>query len=151
MLERARQLVLERGDDLRQFAAYVIVSGGALVVDITIYWVLLEVFSFAFMAAAGGYAFGVATHYLLSSRVVFRNQFHKRGVVEEAPTIARFFAASASGLLVTAAVVGMLADGLGVNPLVAKIGAAGCSFIAVFFSLRLFVFKGLVATAYRSA
>lgn len=151
MLERIKQLVLEHSDDLLQFVAYVAVSGSALLVDVAIYWLLLSVFHFAFMAAAGGYVFGVATHYMLSSRIVFRGRFHKRGVAEEAPTIAKFFAAGASGLLVTAVVVGLLADVLGVHPLLAKFVAAGCSFIVVFLSLRLFVFNGSGATASRFA
>lgn len=147
MLDRVEQLVAGRGDDVLQFAAYVAVSGGALLVDVAIYWLLLSVLNFAFMAAAGGYMFGVAAHYMLSSRIVFRRRFHKRGVAEEAPTIAKFFAAGASGLLVTSAVVGLLADVFGVHPLVAKFAAAGCSFVVVFLSLRLFVFNGSGAAA----
>jgi putative flippase GtrA len=59
----------------------------------------------------------------------------------EAPTIARFFAAGASGLLVTVAVVGLLADICGIHPIIAKLVAAGCSFVVVFTTLRLFVFN----------
>ena len=64
--------------------------------------------------------------------------------------MAKFFAAGASGLLITAVIVGLLADIGGVNPLVAKLVASGCSFFAVFLSLRLFVFNAPQKTAARS-
>jgi putative flippase GtrA len=136
-----KQIAFVRSEDILQFIAYVAVSGGALCVDVAIYWLLLKVAYFAFLAAAGGYVFGVMTHYILSSRIVFRSRFSKRGVIEEAPTIAKFFAAGASGLVVTAAVVGLLADVLGFHPLFAKFVAAGCSFVVVFLSMRFFVFN----------
>jgi putative flippase GtrA len=140
-LETAKQLLAEHADELWQFAGYVAVSGAALCVDFSIYWALLNVMPYAFAAAAGGYVCGVLSHYLMSSRVVFRHRFDKRGMVEEAPAVAKFFAAGFSGLVVTAIVVGVLADIMGIHPLIAKICAAGCSFTVVFLSLRLFVFN----------
>lgn len=127
--------------EFKQFAGYVAVSGGALCVDVSIYWVLLRVAHYAFVAAAGGYVFGVLAHYMMSSRLIFRQRFDKRGVFEEAPTLAKFFAAGATGLAVTAIVVGVLADLMGVHPMMAKFAAAGCSFVVVFLSLRFFVFN----------
>ena len=137
--------------ELLQFAGYVAVSGGAFVVDFAIYWALLSFAKFAFVAAAGGYVCGVLAHYAMSSRIVFRNRFVKRGVADEAPALAKFFAAGASGLVVTAAVVGLLADVMGFHPLLAKCAAAGCSFIVVFLSLRLFVFNHPVKAAFEAA
>jgi len=136
-----KELVAAHAGELVQFAGYVAVSGCALIVDVSIYWLLLKVAHYAFVAAAGGYVFGVLAHYMMSSRIIFRHRFDKRGVVEEAPTLAKFFAAGATGLLVTAVVVGVLADLMGFHPMLAKIAAAGCSFIVVFLSLRLFVFN----------
>jgi putative flippase GtrA len=130
----------ERNEEIAQFVGYTAVSGGALCVDFTIYWWLLTGAKFAFLAAIGGYVCGVLFHYTLSSRVVFANRLHSRGLIEEAPTIARFFLAGASGLVVTAVIVGFLADIGDINPLVAKIVASGCSFVTVFFTLRAFVF-----------
>jgi len=140
-LETVKQLVAEHADEVWQFAGYIAVSGAALCVYFSIYWVLLNIMPYAFAAAAGGYVCGVVTHYLMSSRIVFRHRFDKRGLVEEAPAVAKFFAAGFSGLVVTAVVVGVLADVMGFHPLFAKICAAGCSFIVVFLSLRLFVFN----------
>ncbi len=134
-------LIDRHSGELLQFAGYVAVSGCALCVDVSIYWVLLRIAHYAFIAAAGGYVFGVLAHYIMSSRIIFRHRFDKRGVVEEAPTLAKFFAAGASGLVVTAIVVGVLADMMGFHPMFAKIIAAGCSFVVVFLSLRLFVFN----------
>ena len=147
MQEVIRSLVNKHGDELMQFAGYVAVSGCALCVDFTIYWALLSVAKYAFVAAVGGYVCGVLSHYLLSSRIVFAKRFDKRGVVEEAPAIAKFFAAGASGLVVTATVVGVLADVMGFDPLIAKVAAAGCSFTVVFLSLRFFVFNAPQANA----
>jgi putative flippase GtrA len=110
-------------------------------VDVSIYWLLLKIAQYAFVAAAGGYVCGVLAHYMMSSRLVFRHRFDKRGVVEEAPTVAKFFAAGFSGLVVTSIVVGVLADVMGFHPMFAKVVAAGCSFIVVFLSLKIFVFN----------
>ena len=127
--------------EILRFAGYVAVSGSALCVDVAVYWMMLGFAKFAFMAAAAGYVCGVLFHYILSSRVVFRDLFQKRGMVQEAPALAKFYAAGLSGLVVTACIVGFLADVLGVHPLLAKAAAAGCSFIVVFLSLRFFVFN----------
>ncbi len=140
-LASAKHLMAQRRDDLAQFAGYVGVSGAALAVDFAVYSGLLTVAKFAFVAAIGGYVAGVLLHYLLSSRLVFANRFDRRGIVAEAPTIAKFFAAGASGLVVTVLIVGLLADLGGVHPLIAKFVASGCSFLVVFLSLRLFVFN----------
>ncbi len=134
-------------DELVQFAGYVTVSGCALCVDFSIYWAFLNVAHFAFVAAAAGYVCGVVVHYLLSSRIVFAKRFNERGLVAEAPTVAKFFAAGATGLVVTAVVVGVLADMMGVHPLIAKIAASGCSFVVVFLSLRFFVFNHPIKAA----
>lgn len=127
--------------DVRQFVVYFGVSGCALAVDFSIYCVLLKVLSFAFAAAIGGYIGGVITHYLVSSRVAFREFFDRGDLAVEAVTLAKYFAAGSTGLFVTAVVTGVLADMLGFNPIVAKVAAAGCSFFVVFLNLRLFVFK----------
>ncbi len=136
-----KSLLTERSEEIAQFAGYTAVSGGALCVDFTIYWLLLPIAKFAFVAAIGGYVCGVLFHYTLSSRVVFADRFQSRGFIEEAPTISRFFVAGATGLLVTTMIVGFLADIGGINPLAAKIIASGCSFVTVFFTLRVFVFN----------
>lgn len=143
MIGKAHDILERHAVLLRELAGYVAVSGTALAVDFSIYWSLLGVFRYAFVAAAGGYVCGVLTHYALSSRIVFRHRFDKRGVREEAPTIAKFFAAGFCGLMVTAVIVGVVADLMGGNPLFAKLMAAGCSFLTVFTILRLMVFVGL--------
>lgn len=124
-----------------QFAGYVAVSGTALCVDVAVYWSLLQTLHLAALAAAGGYLCGVLVHYALSSRVVFASRLLARGVAAEAPVLAKFFAAGGSGLVVTVATVGLLADVLGLHPLAAKLIAAGLSFITVFTVLRVFVFQ----------
>lgn len=124
-----------------QFVAYVMVSGSALVVDFSLYWVMLKVVPTAALAASVGYVVGVLTHYALSSRIVFRDRLAARGLAAEAPVIAKFFVAGASGLVVTAVTVGVLADGIGISPILAKVAASGLSFVTVFSALRMFVFS----------
>ena len=124
-----------------QFAGYVLVSGAAFCVDFSIYWMLLKPVQFAALAAVGGYVAGVVVHYFLSSRIVFARQLQARGVASEAPVVAKFFAAGGTGLVVTALCVGILADGMGVAPLLAKLVATGMSFVCVFSALRFFVFN----------
>lgn len=120
---------------------YIAVSGIALFIDIFVYWSLLSTAKYAFVSSIGGYICGVIAHYALSSRVVFGDRIRVRGLIEEAPTIARFFAAGAVGLLITAAIVGLLSDVIGIHPLIAKLAASGCSFLSVFMMLRVFVFN----------
>lgn len=141
-LEKLTALAEPYRDELIQFVSYFLVSGCALGVDMTIYWLALKVAPYAFVAAGFGYVFGVFTHYLLSSRIVFADRFDKRGVRAEAPTLVKFYLAGAVGLVVTACVVGLLADVLGLHPIIAKVFAAGCSFVSVFTCMRLFVFTG---------
>lgn len=151
MIESLLRIVTRHSGLVREFVGYVAVSGTALCVDFAIYWSLLGVLRYAFLAAAGGYVFGVLTHYALSSRIVFRQRFDKRGVIEEAPTVAKFFAAGFAGLTVTTLVVGLIADVMGGNPLLAKVIAAGCSFGVVFTILRLLVFVGRPVQSVRTA
>jgi putative flippase GtrA len=141
-LDTALRAVPERLRTLaRQLAGYALVSGSALVVDVTIYWSLFKALGIAAVAAAGGYMFGVVVHYLLSSRIVFAGRLGARGVAAEAPVLAKFFVAGGLGLAVTVATVGLLADVMGAHALVAKLIAAGLSFVTVFTVLRVFVFN----------
>ena len=139
---RLETVAARHTDLIRELSGYIAVSGTALCVDFAIYASLLGLTHFAFIAAAGGYVCGVVTHYALSSRIVFRHRFAKRGLVQEAPTVAKFFGAGLAGLTVTSIVVGVIADAMGGDPLLAKAAAAGCSFLVVFTILRLFVFSG---------
>ena len=82
ILRSVRQLAERRGEDIAQFVGYVAVSVAALVADISVYWGLLTVAKYAFVAAIGGYVSGVLLHYLLSSRIVFANRFHRRGIAD---------------------------------------------------------------------
>ena len=141
MKEELRFLLDKHADEIAQFVRYFAVSAVALCIDVTVYWTLLSAAKFAFIAAAGGYVCGVLSHYVMSSRVVFAKRFKKRGLADESPTIARFFAAGFAGLIVTSGVVGLLADVVGMHPLLARIAAAGCSFCVVFLCMRLFVFN----------
>lgn len=141
----------ESGEELRRLAAYAALSGCALAVDFSVYCAILRFSKYAYVAAICGYLFGVLTHYALSSRVVFRERFDKRGFAQETPAVAKFFAAGACGLLANAALVGLLADICGLNPLIAKAVASGVSFVIVFVALRFFVFNSPATPAQAAA
>jgi putative flippase GtrA len=140
-LHQLKSLIERNRTEIFYFGGYVAVSASALCVDFLVYWAMLTIAKFAFVAAIAGYCCGVLFHYALSSRIVFSDRFYKRGFADEAPALAKFFAAGASGLVVTAVIVGVLSDVAGFNPLVAKIVASGCSFVSVFLSLRVYVFN----------
>ena len=148
MIDRLLTLIPERHRGaVLQFVGYAVVSAIALVVDTSIFWLLLKPLKLAAKAAVCGYVCGVLTHYTLSSRIVFASRLQGRGVKAEAPVLAKFFAAGALGLIVTAVTVGILADGLGLHPLLAKFFAAGLSFGTVFTAMRVFVFNATAAEA----
>jgi putative flippase GtrA len=136
-----KSFIMRQTEEISQFVGYSAVSAGALCVDFSVYWLLLAFAKFAFLAAIAGYVCGVLFHYVLSSRVVFSHRFQTRGLANEAPTIGRFFLAGATGLVITATIIAILADLGGVHPLIAKLVASGCSFVTVFFTLRVFVFN----------
>lgn len=129
----------ERGYAVFRLLAYVFVSACALVADVTVYVMVLGHTSTAAIAAAFGFVAGVATHYVVSSRLVFADRLTARGGVVEAPIVARFFIAGATGLMVTPAIVWLIADVAGYHPYVAKAVAVVVSFASVLTVMRLLV------------
>lgn len=124
-----------------RFAGYVGVSGAAWLVDMTIYGLLLKPAGIAAIAAIGGYLSGMIAHYTLSSRIVFRDVLVRRGVAAETPVFGKFVLAGVTGLCVTTAIVFLIADVAGFNPVLAKLVATAASFATVFTLLRLMVLR----------
>lgn len=143
MIRAAQSIAALRGSAvrlIRPLLGYGLVSATALAVDFACYVTALRFISVAALASGVGYIAGVITHYALSSRLVFKDRITKRGVTEEMPVLIKFFAAGATGLVITTLIVGVLADVMGFNPILAKFVAAGTSFVAVFLSLNFLVF-----------
>lgn len=129
----------ERGYAVFRLMAYVFVSACALVADVLVYVAALGHTSKAAIAAALGFIAGVVTHYIISSRIVFADRLTARGGLEEAPVVGKFFIAGATGLLVTPAIVWLVADFGGYHPYVAKAAAVVVSFASVLTVMRLLV------------
>jgi putative flippase GtrA len=129
----------ERGYLAFRMACYLAVSGSALVADVMVYRLALLFLPVAAAAAAVGFIFGVATHYAVSSRVLFNDILTARGGAAEAPVVGQFFLAGFTGLIVTTSVVWLVADVAGYHPMLAKACAACLSFLCVFAVLRAFV------------
>lgn len=130
MLRRALDLV---------FMRYIAASAFALAVDMGTFLALLSLGLEAAIAAAAGYALGIAAHWVVSSRAVFTD-----GVAERGPDRNRqkalFIGSALAGLAITTAIVG-LGTGLGLDPRLAKLAAIGASFTVTWLLRERVVFK----------
>jgi putative flippase GtrA len=127
-----RQLTLVR---------YVIVSVGALAVDMAVFLALLNSGMISAVAAAIGYSVGIVTHWLLSSRKVFQDRVSDRGTKERTQQKAMFVVSALLGLAVTMMIVGV-GDALGLDPRIAKIMAIGISFMLTYLLRNIVIFRG---------
>jgi putative flippase GtrA len=116
---------------------YTAASGCALLIDISILWILVHYFSWWYLAAAStSYLAGLIVGYTLSITLVFRHRRLKDPRLE----FASFAAIGTIGLAVNAAVIAFLVTYLGVNYLLAKCVAAGFTFVWGFVARRQFLF-----------
>ena len=124
--------------DIR-FLRYVIASVGALAVDVASFLALIEIGLPAAASSAVGYSIGIVTHWLLSSRTVFRENVAERGNGRTRQK-AMFVASALIGLAIT---TGIVAGGvqLGIDPRFAKLVAIAVSFLATWLLRSRFVFK----------
>jgi len=119
------------------YLRYVGVSAGALGVDMSVYLVALHFAVAPALAAAIGYLFGVAVHWILSSRLVF-DDVAQRGLARTKQK-ALFLTSALVGLGLTIAIVAF-ATRLGIDPRLAKLGAIAVSFQATYMLRRRIVF-----------
>jgi putative flippase GtrA len=122
---------------LAQLCRYALVSGLALVLDFAVFLALNGTFGYPTLSGVAGYACGLVLHYRLSRRFVFdvgasAKSRHRR--------FAEFVASGLIGLAVTAGVIALATGVLGLNPVLAKVLAAGGSFLGVFALRRTIVF-----------
>lgn len=119
-----------------QLSRYAAVSALALGLDFAVFLALNSAIGYPTLSGVAGYACGIVLHYELSRQFVFATagsakSAHRRFV--------EFIASGVVGLIVTAAVIAA-ATAMGVSPIVAKIMAAGASFIGVYAIRRAIVF-----------
>lgn len=125
--------------DLR-LLRYGLASVGALAVDLVGFLALLALGAPAAAASAAGYALGIVTHWLLSSRAVFVDTVAERGRARTRQK-ALFVVSAMIGLVITTAVVG-LADIAGTDPRIGKLAAIAISFSVTWMLRNRVVFRG---------
>lgn len=122
---------------LKEGFGYLVASGCALVVDVTILWILVQYFSWPYLAAATtSFIAGVAVAYAFSVKLVFK----QRRLADRRAEFVSFAALGAVGLAINAAVIFLTVKFLGLHYLIAKCMAAGFTFVCNFVSRRQFLF-----------
>lgn len=119
---------------------YVIVSVGALAVDMGTFLMLLKGGMNSTLAAALGYTIGIVAHWTLSSRKVFQDRVSERGTKERTQQKAMFVMSALIGLAMTIGIVGA-GDALGLDPRIAKVIAIGVSFMLTYVLRNIVIFR----------
>lgn len=122
------------------FLRYVVVSVGALAVDMGVFLALLKGGMISTIAAAIGYGIGIVAHWTLSSRKVFQDRVSERGTRERTQQKAMFVVSALLGLVVTMSIVGV-GDALGLDPRIAKVMAIGVSFMLTYLLRNVVIFR----------
>jgi putative flippase GtrA len=116
---------------------YAAVSACALIIDVTVLYFLVQYFSWWYIAAAStSFLVGLLFTYLLSVTRVFKYRRFEDQRIE----FASFASIGVVGLAINAAVISFGVKFLGLPYLIAKCGAAGCTFIWNFVARRQFLF-----------
>lgn len=123
--------------DLR-FVRYVLVSIGALAVDMGTFLACLSFGMIAAPASAVGYGLGILAHWLLSSRTVFADRVAADSGLRMRQK-ALFLISALTGLAITVALVGGI-EGAGGDPRLAKAVAIVVSFLVTYWLRKRVVF-----------
>ncbi len=126
---------------LRQVLRFGSVSATALIVDVSAYATLVQSVHPAALAAFFAYAIGGIWHYLISCAVMFRAEMPNLPPLAHLARFLRYFASTLAGLVVTMSAVGLTVDMMGMHPLAGKALAVPLSFMTVFLTVKLSVFR----------
>lgn len=126
---------------LLQFAAYVIVGGICFSIDITGFVIFLYLGLGILTASAISFATATVANYLLCCIFVFQ-----RGRFSRSEELLRLFAIAVIGLSLNSAMVWLLAEVLGFNPILAKILAVFPVLAWNYLGRRSMVFGGAPST-----
>jgi putative flippase GtrA len=122
---------------LHEAIRYTAVSACALLVDVTILWILVHYLSWGYLAAATtSFLAGLLVAFALSVTLVFKHRRLKGQRLE----FASFAGIGAVGVAINAAVISFGVKYLGLHYLVAKGGAAGFTFLWNFIARRQLLF-----------
>ena len=124
-------------DTLQEGSRYLIASAAALAVDAGVYVALIRVGGVHYLAAApAGFALGIATIYVLSTRWVFR----KRRLASVRSEFLIFTLIGLAGLLVNQLVIYVCVDKLSTSYELAKLASAAIVFGFNFVGRKLVLF-----------
>ncbi len=123
----------------RTYNRYVLASIVALAADTGLFFALLRGHSSAMAASACGYVVGIAVHWLISTRFVFRDGMRTEGT-DRVRQKGAFVLTALMGLAITMAIVGAAAHS-GQDPRVAKLIAIFVSFQATYLARRAMIFR----------
>lgn len=133
MIERAAHLFWRV-----TFARYIVASAAALATDLSCFLILLHLGSHPVIASAEGYCFGVITHWIISSRLVFTHRQRPISAQRRKQKML-FVASTVVGLALTSVIVG-LGSHLGIDPRLAKLVAIAVSFQITYLLRSIVVF-----------
>jgi putative flippase GtrA len=122
------------------YMRYLVVSVGALAVDVGLFLLLLQAGLVSMAASAIGYSVGIAVHWFLSSRTVFQDRVSDRGTAERTQQKAMFLMSALLGLATTTAIVGF-GDWIGIDARIAKLAAIAVSFQLTYLLRNLLIFR----------
>ena len=122
-----------------QWFAYLLVSAVALAADMASFLALLQAGVTPALAGAAGYSFGIAAHWILSSRLVFALRAAPGGAARMRQK-AQFVGSALLGLALTTLIVGT-GDAAGIDPRLAKGLAIAVSFTATWLLRSRIVFR----------
>lgn len=137
LARQARAAVPALEQVLAKLSRYTLVSVVALALDFGVFQSLTMFALTPAMAAVIGYLAGMALHYTLSVRFVFKTATAK----SRRRTLFEFVVSGLIGLGITATIVWSATAVLGLPPVFAKATAVAASFFAVFLLRSTIVFK----------
>lgn len=117
------------GVSLTQLSRYIVISGGALALDVAVFLALLAAGVAAVPASVGGYLAGTQLHWLLSTRLVFSDGLRQDRAARRRQQ-GLFFASAAIGVTCNAGIVA-LSQALDLPLMLGKLAAIGASFVLV--------------------
>jgi putative flippase GtrA len=123
----------------RTYNRYLLASVAALGFDTGLFLLLLHTGIHPMAASAAGYMFGLAMHWLISTRLVFSGGMASDGAARTGQKML-FVLTGLLGLAITIAIVGG-AHWSGMDPRLAKIVAIVMSFQATYLARRMLIFR----------
>jgi putative flippase GtrA len=116
---------------------YAVASGVALMVDLTLLWILVHYLSWHYLAAATmSFLAGATVAYILSVRIAFKE--HR--LRDRRAEFMSFVAIGIMGLAINSGVIYAAVTYLGLHYLLARCVAAGLTFTCNFFARRQLLF-----------